>query len=395
MKPFANRMNHMQKSFIREILAVAQKPEVISFAGGLPNPAYFPKDELAAAADKVLREDGKRVLQYAPTLGFEPLRQFVVDRYQEKQGLTIDPDEILFTNGSQQALELVAKVLLDPGDQVILESPSYIGGILAFSLFQPEFAMVPLMEDGIDTAVFANYAANPKAKMFYALPNFQNPTGTTYSLAKRQEVAQILKENDLFLIEDDPYSELRFMGENLPTISSFGRENAYLLGSFSKIVAPGMRMGWICAQGELMDKVVTAQQASSLHANYFSQRVLYQYLQDNDLDAHVNKIKEAYRQQRELMVSMIEELFPPDVKFTLPEGGMFLWVSFPDGVNTMELFDAAVKEDVVFVPGEPFYPDRSGKNSMRLNFSNTTAAEIEEGMKRLATAVKTLMVKTI
>ena len=385
-------MNHMQKSFIREILNVAQQPNVISFAGGLPNPDYFPKNALADAAHKVLTEDGKRTLQYAPTLGHEPLRQFIADRYQQTSNLTVHPDEILITNGSQQALELVAKILLDPGDQVILESPSYLGGIQAFSLFQPEFVTVPLLEDGVDTAVLAQHAANPKAKMFYALPNFQNPTGITYSAAKRQEVAQILQDNDIFLLEDDPYRDLRFIGEDLPTISSYGRSNAFLLGSFSKIVAPGMRMGWLCAQGQLMEKAIIAQQATSLHANYFTQRVLYQYLQDNDVDAHIATIKTAYRQQRELMVAMIEELFPPEIQFTLPEGGMFLWVTFPEGIDTMALFETAVTQNVVFVPGHPFYPSGGGQNTMRLNFSNTTEAKIEEGMTRLATAVKSHLV---
>lgn len=392
MKPFAQRMNHMQKSFIREILSVAQRPEVISFAGGLPNPDYFPKDTLADAAYKVLAEDGKRTLQYAPTLGHEPLRQFIADRYAAKSGLVVHPDEILITNGSQQALELVAKIVLDPGDQVILESPSYLGGIQAFSLFQPKFVTVPLLADGVDTAVLNQHAAHPQSKLYYALPNFQNPTGITYSEAKRQQVAQILHKHDIFLLEDDPYGDLRFMGENLPTITSYGRNNAFLLGSFSKTVAPGMRMGWICATDPLMQKLIIAQQASSLHANYFSQRVLYQYLQDNDLDTHITTIKEAYRRQRELMVAMIEELFPPEIEFTLPEGGMFLWVTFPEGIDTMDLFNTAVSQNVVFVPGHPFYPDGSGSNTLRLNFSNTTEAKIEAGMTRLATAVKSHMV---
>ncbi len=392
MKPFATRMNHMQKSFIREILSVAQKPDVISFAGGLPNPDYFPKDALADAAHKVLAEDGKRVLQYAPTLGYEPLRQFIADRYAQKSGLIVHPDEILITNGSQQALELVAKIVLDPGDQVILESPSYLGGIQAFSLFQPEFVTVPLLADGVDTAVLSQHAAHPQSKLYYALPNFQNPTGITYSEAKRQEVTQILQDHDIFLLEDDPYRDLRFIGEDLPTITSYGRTNAFLLGSFSKTVAPGMRMGWICATDPQMQKLIIAQQASALHANFFSQRVLHQYLQDNNLDTHIATIKEAYRQQRELMVAMIEELFPPEIQFTLPEGGMFLWVTFPDGIDTMALFNTAVSQNVVFVPGHPFYPDGGGSNTLRLNFSNTTAAKIEEGMTRLATAVKAHMV---
>lgn len=385
---FAQRMNNIQRSFIREILKVTQNKEIISFAGGLPNPAYFPMEPLRQAAEKVLSQQASKALQYAPTQGDDSLRQWIADRYRQTSSLEVSPDDILITNGSQQGLELVSKILLDPGDHLILESPSYLGGIQAGSLFQPEFVTVPLLADGPDTAVLRQRAAHPKAKLFYALPNFQNPTGITYSAAKRQEVAAILQEEQVFLMEDDPYRELRFLGEDLPTISSYGRERAFLLGSFSKIVAPGFRMGWIVAQPELMDKLIIAKQASDLHSNYVSQLILQQYLQDNDLDAHIAQIKKAYRQQRELMVSLIEELFPPEVSFTLPEGGMFLWVTLPEQVSAMALFDTAVKRNVVFVPGDPFYVDGRGKNSLRLNFSNTHPTQIEAGIGRLADAIR-------
>ncbi len=392
---FAGRMATMQRSFIREILKVAQDPNVISFAGGLPNPDYFPVAPLRAAADKVFAHHGARALQYAPTLGSQELRQFIADRYKTTCGLDVSADDILITNGSQQGLELVAKILLDPGDHVILESPSYLGGIQAFSLFQPRFVTTPLRDDGPDTAVLAQHAAHPQAKLFYALPNFQNPTGITYSAAKREEVVAILNENQLFFIEDDPYRELRFMGEDLPPLTMYGepeaasgRERAFLLGSFSKIVAPGFRMGWIVAQPELMDKLIIAKQASDLHSNYVSQLILLQYLQDNDLDAHIATIKAAYGRQRALMVAMIEELFPANVQFTLPEGGMFLWITLPEGMSAMSLFEAAVKRNVVFVPGDPFHVDGTGQNTLRLNFSNTDAAAIETGMTRLAEALR-------
>jgi len=389
---FAQRMSRTKKSFIREILKVTQNPNVISFAGGLPNPNYFPIEPLRAAADHVFAEQGKLALQYAPTLGHEPLRAFIAQRYAERTGMAVDPDEILITNGSQQGLDLVAKILLDPGDHVLVESPSYLGGIQAFTMYEPEFVPVPLREDGVDTAVLTQAAAHPQSKLFYALPNSQNPSGITYSREPRQAVSQILADNQIFLIEDDPYRELRFLGEDLPTIASFNRGRAFLLGSFSKIVAPGFRMGWICAPAPLMDKLIIAKQGTDLHSNYVSQLIIHRYLQDNDLDAHIATIRAAYKAQREIMVAMIEECFPSEVTFTLPEGGMFLWVTLPPQLSAMDLFETAAQENVVFVPGAPFHVDGTGNNTLRLNFSNTSADKIEVGMTRLAQAIKRMMV---
>ncbi|MCB9009102.1 MAG: PLP-dependent aminotransferase family protein [Ardenticatenaceae bacterium] len=390
---FAQRMLRTKKSFIREILKVTQNPDVISFAGGLPNPDYFPIEPLRAAADRIFAEQGRQALQYAPTLGYEPLRAFIAQRYADRTGMAVDPDEILITNGSQQALDLVGKILIDPGDHVLMESPSYLGGIQAFTMYEPEFQTVPLGEDGVDTAVLAQKAAHPQSKLFYALPNFQNPSGITYSRETRQAVSQILAENETFLIEDDPYRELRFLGEDLPPIASFNQARAFLLGSFSKIVAPGLRMGWIYAPLPLMDKLVTAKQGTDLHSNYVSQLIIHRFLQDNDLDAHIAKIRTAYKQQRETMVAMIEECFPPEVTFTLPEGGMFLWVTLPPQLSAMDLFEAASKQNVVFVPGAPFHVDGTGGNTLRLNFSNTTAEKIEVGMTRLVQAIKQMMIE--
>ncbi|MCP5094285.1 MAG: PLP-dependent aminotransferase family protein [Chloroflexi bacterium] len=388
---FAKRMGSVKKSFIREILNVTKNREVISFAGGLPNPNTFPVEAIQAASEKMLAAKGASALQYAPTLGLYPLRQFIANRYAQRYNLTIDPDEILITNGSQQGLDLIGKILIDPGDIVLVESPSYLGGIMAFQFYQPEFATVPLREDGIDTAVLAQRITETDAKLFYALPNFQNPTGISYSQTVREEAANILKTSNTFYIEDDPYSELRYSGEHLPSMRSTSPENAFLLGSFSKIVAPGMRMGWVCAPPHLMDKILTAKQGADLHSNYFTQRVLYQFLQDNDLEAHIASIKDMYQTHRDLMIEMLEELFPTEIQFTRPDGGMFLWVTLPDSISSMDLFHEAVKHNVVFVPGEPFYVDGSGKNSLRLNFSNTDPAGIEVGMDRLAKALAVLM----
>lgn len=385
---FAARMANIQKSFIREILKVTQNPDVISFAGGLPNPNYFPIAAIKAAANKVLTQEGATALQYAPTLGHAQLRQWIAQRYRQQTGMIIKPDEILITNGSQQGLDLIGKIILDKDDVVLLEAPSYLGGIQAFSLYQPRFWTAPLCEDGVDTAVLADLAAHESVKLFYALPNFQNPTGISYSAVKRQETARIMQETNTFFIEDDPYRELRFAGEDLPPIASYYRGTGFMLGSFSKIVAPGMRLGWIVAAPHLMEKLIIAKQGADLHSNYLSQAIIYRFLCDNDLDAHINLIKTAYRQQRELMVAMIEETFPAGVHFTLPEGGMFLWLTLPPGLSAMSLFEAAKAQNVVFVPGHPFYVDGGGQNTLRLNFSNTDEAKIEAGMNRLAKALR-------
>lgn len=388
---FASRMAKIQKSFIREILKITQNPNVISFAGGLPNPDYFPVAALREAANKVFVEQGEVALQYAPTLGHTQLREWIAKRYQEKVGMVVSPDEVLITNGSQQGLDLIGKILLDAGDVVLLESPSYLGGIQAFAMYQPEFWAVPLEADGVNTAVLQDLATHERAKLFYALPNFQNPTGISYSAVKRQEAANIMQQTNTFFVEDDPYRELRFAGEDLLPIASYYRDTGFLLGSFSKIVAPGMRLGWIVAPPPLMERLIVAKQAADLHSNYLSQTIIYQYLCDNDLESHINTIKQVYRRQRELMISLIEETFPPEVQFTLPEGGMFLWLTLPFGLSAMALFEAAKAHDVVFVPGQPFYTDGGGQDTLRLNFSNTDEAKIEEGMKRLAQALRQQM----
>lgn len=381
---FADRMENTRKSFIREILKVTQQPEVISFAGGLPNPGLFPVEEVAAAAAKVLSDEGRNALQYSTTEGYLPLREFIAQRYLRKSGLKIDPDEILITNGSQQSIDLIGKVFLNKGDRVVIESPGYLGAIQAFSIFEPELVEVPLLEDGIDTGQLDRTLAGSNAKLFYTVPTFQNPSGITYSRQKREETARILQRHNVVCVEDNAYWELRFAGEDLPTIRNYS-DNTILLGSFSKIIAPGLRMGWICARGETMEKLLIAKQAADLHSNYLSQRIIHQYLLDNDIDEHILKIKDAYGKRRDLMVELMAEHFPEGVSYTKPEGGMFVWVTLPEGISSMDLFDLAIKENVAFVPGSPFYTkDGTGINTLRLNFSNSDFEQIEEGIRRLA-----------
>nr|WP_038287948.1 PLP-dependent aminotransferase family protein [Acetivibrio straminisolvens] len=388
---FADRMNNVHKSFIREILKATVNPEVISFAGGLPNPASFPVEAVQEATQKVLNDDGSSVLQYSTTEGYLPLRQYIAERYLKKKGIIIDPYEILITSGSQQGLDLIGKVLLNKNDDIILEEPGYLGAIQALSIFEPKFHTVPLRDDGVDINSLKEVLNKCNPKLFYAVPNFQNPSGITYTAQNREGVANILKNTDTIFVEDDPYGELRFIGEHVPPMKTYLGDNVILLGSFSKIVAPGMRLGWICAKREIMEKLIIAKQASDLHTNYFSQRIVYQYLVDNDIDNHIKKITELYREQRNCMVSMIEKYFPKEVKSTKPEGGMFLWATLPEGFSALELFDIASKQNVAFVPGDPFYITKKGINTMRLNYTNSTEEKIEEGIKRLSAAINQLI----
>lgn len=319
---FANRMSKIPRSFVREILKVTEDPEIISFAGGLPHPESFPVDEIERATSGVLEKEGDRVLQYSNTEGYTPLREYIAKRYLEK-GLKVDAEEILITNGSQQCLDLVGKVFVNQNDGVLLEQPTYLAAIQAFSLYEPRFKSVPLLEDGVDAAGLKEILSKEDIKLFYAVTSFQNPTGITYSAQRRKEMAEILENHDTVFVEDDPYGEIRFMGKELPPVKSY-LPDSVLFGSFSKIISPGMRLGWIVAPGEVMDKLIIAKQASDLHSNYFTQRVVCQYLQDNDVEKHIQNIRRLYKRQRDRMVDAIEEYFPPEVEITRPEGGMFL-----------------------------------------------------------------------
>ena len=385
---FSTRMKNIKKSFIREILKAIDKPGMISFAGGLPNPLSFPVNEVSEAAQKVLALDGMNVLQYSTTEGYLPLREFICKRYKERMGLDASPDEVLITNGSQQALDLVGKVFLDAGDKVLIERPGYLGAIQALSLFEPRFLDVKLEDDGVDIDSFTRIISDERPKLFYCVPNFQNPTGVSYSYEKRCAVAEAVKGKNTVIVEDDPYGELRFMGEDQPSFKNLAPENTIMLGSFSKIVSPGMRLGWILAPGEIMDKLITAKQASDLHTNYFAQRVVYQYLGDNDIAKHIEKIKLMYKAQRDMMVDMIDIHFPKEVTTTKPQGGMFLWARLPQGMSALDVFNKAYEQNVAFVPGGPFYANDGEDNTFRLNYSNSSDKMIEEGIKRLGKILK-------
>ncbi len=380
---FANRMQCIPKSFIREILKVTAQPDVISFAGGLPNPQYFPVEALKNAAIKVFEQDGCNVLQYAVSEGYKPLREYIAMRYKLTQNLDIDPDEILITNGSQQGIDLAGKVFLNPHDKVLLESPSYLGAIQAFSAYEPEFITVDLQADGIDTNALKMVLANQNIKLMYAIPNFQNPTGISYSIEKRIATANLLSNSNTILVEDDPYGSIEFTGKPMPSIKKFLNKQTILLGSFSKIASPGMRLGWVAADKKIIAQMIVAKQATDLHSNFLSQRIIYQFLMDNDLETHISQIKNAYKQQRDQMLGCIHKYFPQQVKYITPEGGMFIWLTLPQGYNAFDLLQKASEQKIAFVPGGTFFLEGKGQNTMRLNYSNTETQQLEEGMKKL------------
>ncbi|MBN2181836.1 MAG: PLP-dependent aminotransferase family protein [Sedimentisphaerales bacterium] len=390
-KLYATRMSTIPKSFIREILKVTEDPNVISFAGGLPNPQFFPVKEIAATISEVLAGDDVSALQYSTTEGYGPLREYIAQRYRDKKGLDISADQILITNGSQQGLDLIGKVFIGKGDAVAIERPAYLGAIQAFSVYEPMFCPVPLLEDGIDIGSLKDVFGRYCIRLFHTVINFQNPSGISYSQNKREELAELLGRHDTVVVEDDPYGELRFVGAAPQSMRNWLDGRAVLLGSFSKTIAPGLRLGWICAGREIMDRLVVAKQASDLHSNSLCQRIVHRYLVNNDVDKHIATIIAAYKKQRDAMMTAIEANFPREVSFTRPEGGMFLWITLPERLSSLELFDRAIEEKVAFVPGTPFFVDRGGENNMRLNYSNSDEDRINEGIRRLGKIMKNLL----
>ena len=385
---FAERVNKVPKSFVREILKVTERPEVISFAGGLPNPALFPVEDIKKATAKVLDKDGPKVLQYSTTEGYKPLREYIVNRYYKDCNVTAD--NILITNGSQQALDLIGKVMLDKDDYVMVERPGYLGAIQCFGVFEPKFVSVELNEDGIKLDELEEKLNETNPKLFYAVTNFQNPSGITYSNENRKALTEIVKKTDTIMIDDNPYGELRFYGENAKSMKSLLGDKCIALGSFSKVFAPAMRLGWVCASTEIIERLVVMKQAADLHTNYFSQRVLYEYLCDYNIDDHIKEIRAAYKESRDYMVEMIKKYMPSEIKYTEPDGGMFLWMTVPDSINVSELLEKAGEENVAFVPGVPFYAnkDEDPNNTMRLNYTNSSFEDIEKGIKALAKVIK-------
>lgn len=379
----SNRIQSTPPSFVRSILKAASDPEIISFAGGLPNPASFPQADMLASMERIVKDHESKVFQYSITAGLPGLRQFVADRYNRKLGLKLTIDDVLITTGAQQALDLIGKALLDDGDGVAIENPTYLAAIQAFCLFQPKFYPVGMTEEGLDLPQLEAVLRHD-VKFMYTIPNFQNPTGITYSARNREQVRELLRDRNVVLVEDDPYGELRFEGDFLPYIGMGELPNSILLGTFSKTVAPGMRTGFlICRNPELMGALSIAKEASDLHTNIFSQYLIWDYLMHNDYETHIAEIRAMYQAQAQAMVDAMDRYFPETVSHTRPEGGMFLWVTLPEGVSAAGLFPKALEKKVAFVPGDPFYIGASNVNTMRLNYTNADCETIEEGIRRL------------
>jgi 2-aminoadipate transaminase len=388
----ASRTERMQSSVIRELLKFTMLPEVISFAGGLPAPEVFPMRDFRDACNWVLEHEARLALQYGPTEGHPPLKDYLIEamgRYE----LPAQRENILFTNGSQQALDLIGRAFIDEGDKIITGRPTYLGAIQAWNTYGPHYLTVPLDDDGMRMDELERVLeANPGVKFIYVLPNFHNPAGTTLPLERRHQLVELAALHGAFIVEDDPYGQLRFEGEDITPICAMHKENTVYLSTFSKTLSPGIRLGWVVAPEKVIAKLVQAKQGADLHTSTLVQCLAYDICSRGLIRAHVRKIREVYRERRDAMLKAMEEHFPPEVTWTRPQGGLFLWARLPEQMDAEKLLAVAVEEKVAFVPGHAFFPDGDdGRCCMRLNFSYSRPDIIEEGIKRLGRAIKRMM----
>ena len=395
---YALRTHRMSSSAIREMLKLTQQPDIISFAGGMPAPELFPIEEMKTACDVVLSEMGAAALQYSTTEGYAPLREMLA-RNMARYGINVDADNIVITSGSQQALDLIGKLLINPGDRILTENPSYLGALQAFTAYQAQYVTVPIDDDGLQVAKL-EAALRTGPKFMYILPNFQNPTGVTLSLTRRYDLIALAEEYGIPIVEDDPYGQLRFEGEHLKPLVMLDAEyegcegsgsytgNVIYTSTFSKTLAPGLRLGWIVAPKDVAAKIVQMKQGTDLHTSSFDQMVAYEVARGGFLDQHVRRIRTVYRQRRDVMLRAMDDCFPPEVHRTHPQGGLFLWVTTPESIDTTDLLKEAIQQKVAFVPGHSFHPNGGGHNTMRLNFSNASEEMIVEGIRRMSVAIK-------
>lgn len=398
---YALRTKTLKSSAIRELLKITQKPEVISFAGGLPAPDVFPISRFQEACQKVLQIEGHQALQYGASEGYEPLREMIA-RHIARYGIKAKAENVLITSGSQQALDLIGKLLINPGDRVLVEAPTYLGALQAFNVYGAEYVSVQSDNDGLNTELLeAPLRTGPK--FMYVLPNFQNPGGTTLSEGRRHQLVLLADKYGIPIVEDDPYGQLRYEGEHLPPLVVIDRENlrqddGYSIGNviylstFSKTLAPGLRLGWMVAPADVITKLVQLKQGADLHTSTFAQVVAYEVAKDNFLDEHVKLIRKVYRERRDVMLEALKKYAPAEVTWTHPQGGLFLWLTLPEGMDCNKLFQTALKENVAFVPGDCFYAGNGfaaeGLRHMRLNFSYGQPEQIREGVRRLSLAIK-------
>jgi len=379
---FSERAWRIKSSAIREILKITELPDVISFAGGLPAPELFPVEELKEACDRVLSNSGPKSLQYSITMGHRPLREFLAERYRNK-GIPATEENIMITAGSQQGLDLIGRVFLDSGSFVIIDDPTYLAALQAFDAYNPHYHTVSLDEEGVVVSEVEEAIKKKKPRFIYAVSNFHNPTGITMSTERRQKLADLAKEYYIPVIDDNPYGELRYAGEALPSLKKLGGDLIIELGTFSKIISPGLRTGWLFMSKEVMRLFERMKEGVDLHTNTFAQFMVYEYIKAGNLDKHIKLIKTEYSKRRKVMIESLERYCSKFVRWTKAEGGLFLWVFLPEHVSATELLKKALEKKVAYVPGKPFYVHGDTDNTLRLNFSNAAPEQIEEGIKRL------------
>jgi 2-aminoadipate transaminase len=394
---YADRTRKMSSSVIRELLKLTEQPDVISFAGGLPAPEMFPVKEFQEACNQVLSDHGAQALQYSTTEGYLPLRELIV-RHNARFNVKVTTENILITSGSQQALDFIGRLFINRGDHVVVESPTYVGALQAWNAYGAQYISVESDENGMIVDKLEE-ALRIGPKFIYVLPNFQNPSGATMSMERRQQLIRLADQYGVPIVEDDPYGQLRYDGRHIPSLSTLdsryretkGDEysgNVIYLSTFSKLLAPGLRLGWVIAPPQVIRKLVLTKQAADLHTSSFNQHVAYEVAKNGFLDEHVKLIRATYRDRRDVMLEMMDEVFPTEMRWNKPLGGMFLWGILPEGVDAAEVLKTAVERKVAFVPGVAFHSNGSGKNTMRLNFSFSSPDTIREGMTRLGTTLK-------
>lgn len=387
---FSDRMGEIKASAIRELLKLTQQPEIISFAGGLPAPELFPLENMEKIASKVIKEQGEAALQYSTTEGFNPLREVIIEQRLKPAGIDATLDNIMICSGSQQALEFSAKLFINEGDVILCESPTYLGAINAFRAYKPKFIEIPMDDDGmIIEELEKALKENKNVKFIYTIPDFQNPTGRTMSIERRKKLSKIGAQYNIPVLEDSPYGELIFDGEVYPSIKSFDEDGFVIqLGTYSKTFCPGLRIGWICAHEEIIQKYVTIKQGADLQSSTLDQRIVAAYMQEHNLDDHIKTIIEVYKKRRDIMINTMKDTFPKEIKFTNSKGGLFTWVELREDLDAAEILKEALKLKVAFVPGASFFPNGGNKNYFRLNYSNMSEEKIKEGIEKLAEVLK-------
>ncbi len=390
---FSDKVKHLEASAIREIFKLLAKPGIISFAGGAPAPELFPKKELAEIAKDVLEKQGEIALQYGVTEGYVPLRDWVKNRLKS-QGVGSDIDETIITSGGQQGIDLAAKSLLNAGDGVVCEEPSFIGGLNAYRSNNAEIYGVPVESDGLDTDKLEELLKqHSNIKVLYTIATFQNPSGITMSLEKRKKVLELAEKYDFIIFEDNPYGELRFAGEDVPTMKSMDTEGRVVyFGSFSKILSPGMRLGFACAHKALMERMIICKQVQDVHTNVLSQMIAYEFVTRYDIDAHIAKLREVYGKRCKLMMDCMDKYFPKCVTHTCPQGGLFLFCTMPDGFDTKVVMQKVLEQGVAFVPGATtMIDDKKAYSTFRMNYSAASEAQIEEGIRKMGAVLKEIV----